>query len=431
MKIVKLRAENFKRLQAVEITPDGNLVQITGRNGSGKSSVLDAIFAALGGKPAVPTTPVRRGQKDAIVELDLGDMVVRRRFDDEGTTALQVESKDGATFKSPQTLLDAMLGRMTFDPLEFMRLKPREQLDMLRSVVTVDVDLDKLDALNRTDYDKRTDVNRDEKRLRTEAEAIVVPPDLPASPIDVSDLTAQLRSAAEHNASIETRKARRQTVRAEVNAHRQQALDFGARIDQLRRQITELEEQARAANAAADAAQARLDAAEALPEPINVDELEAKIADAQRINAGIEARTRKATKRAEADGMKAAADLLTAAINARATERDEAIARAEMPVPGLGFGDGEVTFNGLPFAQASGAEQLRTSLAIAMAANPKLRIVRIKDGSLLDEDGIRLVAEMAAARDFQVWMECVDSSGTVGVVMEDGAVKAVLPAGEP
>jgi recombinational DNA repair ATPase RecF len=42
MKITKLIAENVKKLSVVEITPDGNLVQITGKNGQGKSSVLDA-----------------------------------------------------------------------------------------------------------------------------------------------------------------------------------------------------------------------------------------------------------------------------------------------------------------------------------------------------------------------------------------------------
>ena len=49
MKILKLTAENFKKLSAVEITPDGNVVVISGKNGAGKSSVLDAIEAALCG----------------------------------------------------------------------------------------------------------------------------------------------------------------------------------------------------------------------------------------------------------------------------------------------------------------------------------------------------------------------------------------------
>ena len=59
-----------------------------------------------------------------------------------------------------------------------------------------------------------------------------------------------------------------------------------------------------------------------------------------------------------------------------------------MPVEGLGFGAGIVTFNGLPFDQASTAEQLRVSVAIAMAANPKLRVLRIKHGNDLDADNL-------------------------------------------
>lgn len=50
MKIVSLTAENVKKLTVVEITPAGNLVQITGKNGQGKSSVLDAIWWALAGR---------------------------------------------------------------------------------------------------------------------------------------------------------------------------------------------------------------------------------------------------------------------------------------------------------------------------------------------------------------------------------------------
>lgn len=47
MKIIALQAENVKRLVAIEIRPDGNLVQITGKNGAGKTSVLDCIWWAL------------------------------------------------------------------------------------------------------------------------------------------------------------------------------------------------------------------------------------------------------------------------------------------------------------------------------------------------------------------------------------------------
>ena len=63
MRIVQFHAENFKRLGLVEITPEGNLVTIGGKNGQGKSSVLDAIFVALKGRAVAPPKPIRAGEE--------------------------------------------------------------------------------------------------------------------------------------------------------------------------------------------------------------------------------------------------------------------------------------------------------------------------------------------------------------------------------
>ena len=79
MKIISLEAENYKRLKAIEITPDGNTVVIAGRNAQGKTSVLDAIWAALGGREGNKASkPIREGAETAKVRVDLGDIVVTR-----------------------------------------------------------------------------------------------------------------------------------------------------------------------------------------------------------------------------------------------------------------------------------------------------------------------------------------------------------------
>lgn len=138
MKIIQLRSNNVKRLTAVQITPTGDLVVIGGKNGAGKSSVLDSIMFAMAGKDSLPAMPVRRGASKAKVELDLGDIVVVRTFTPGGGTNLTVKSKDGRKFPSPQTLLDSLTGRLSFDPLEFSRQKPDEQAEVLRSLVGLD-----------------------------------------------------------------------------------------------------------------------------------------------------------------------------------------------------------------------------------------------------------------------------------------------------
>ena len=76
----------------------------------------------------------------------------------------------------------------------------------------------------------------------------------------------------------------------------------------------------------------------------------------------------------------------------------------------------------MPFSQASSAEQIRVSLAMAMSLNPKLRVIRILDGSLLDADNLALITEAAVAADYQVWIERVSDPSETAVVIEDGEV---------
>ena len=109
------------RLSAVEITPKGNVVKITGKNANGKTSVLNSIWMALGGKDVVPDKPSKDGEEKGSIVVDLGDIVVTRKFTEKATT-LTVENKDGAVFKSPQKVLDEMIGRLSLDPMRFIQL---------------------------------------------------------------------------------------------------------------------------------------------------------------------------------------------------------------------------------------------------------------------------------------------------------------------
>src|SRR5579864_5989965 len=144
MRILRLEAENIKKLRVVSVTPEGDVVQITGPNGSGKTSILDAIFYALDGTSGIPSKVVRNGTDHARVSVDLGEqkteLIVTREFAKDGATRLTVENTEGLRFKSPQSMLDALLGSLTFDPLEFTRMQPKQQLETLRGVVNLKVD---------------------------------------------------------------------------------------------------------------------------------------------------------------------------------------------------------------------------------------------------------------------------------------------------
>lgn len=424
LKIISLQAENVKRLVAVRIDPRGNLVQITGKNAQGKTSVLDSIWWALAGAGNVQNAPIRKGQNKATIKLDLGEVVVTRTFTkrEDGTagTSITVENADGARFPSPQRLLDSLLGSLTFDPLAFARMKPKDQFDALKGFVP-DVDFAAIERATKADFDKRTAVNRRAKELAAQAAAIQIPAAVPVDKIDEGALVDELAAVGKHNGDIEVRKANRERVTADAKKCREVAQQHRAEAARLTALAEECEGEAAAL-------EKKLADAPTLPEPKDEAEIRRRLDDAKRTNALVDQAARRRQLADEAAKAEAEAEALTAAMATREQDKREKIAAAQLPVDGLGFGEEAITLNGLPFEQASDAEQLRVSCAIAMASNPRLRVIRVRDGSLLDDDAMALLGRMADERDMQVWVERVDSTGKVGFVLEDGEVRHVPDA---
>lgn len=457
MKIIQLTAENVKRLKVVDITPKGPVIQVTSRkNGQGKTSVLDSIWWALAGEKNIQGTPIRKGAESGRIRLDLGDLIVERRFLSSGSSPITVRNTAGAQpgipdkklpiYGSPQEMLNALIGRLSFDPLAFARKKPREQYDDLRTIANLDLDLEALNAENSSDYKQRQDINRDAKAKRAQADGISVPDNLPAQPIDESTLLNQMQAAAEHNASIETRKARREQAQRDLADKKAEAVRLRERSSQVReqtarrvadlqRQIEQIESDGKTLAAklegeavtiveSGDDLERKIAQAPDLPAPIDMMEIRSQLEKAKAVNLQLLRRERKAELIREAEALDKQSSELTARMENRESQKTEALKRAVMPVDGLGFGDGFVTFRGLPLEQASDGELLRLSTEIAMSENPKLRVIRIRDGSLLDDDNLAIISQMAAEKDYQVWIEQVDKTGSVGVVLEDGEVVA-------
>jgi len=436
MKIISLVAENVKKLVAVEITPDGNVVEITGRNGQGKTSVLDSIWWALTGTSHIQAAPIRKGANEARIQLSLGEGKTvqlhvirnfRRKNDtDDYTTSIAVESADGARFPSPQKMIDALLGELSFDPLAFARMKPKEQFEALRQFVP-EIDFEAIDNANRGDYERRTEVNRFAKQERAAAAMIITPPDTPAEPVDKSALITELDAAGKHNEQLVQRRSNRDRLAQQIATNRRAVEADKARCDELLKEIQQIRDRALRLDAETDALQAKLDGAEALPTAIDTAPIVAQIKAAEAVNDNIRKLDERMKHTKRAIQLEEEAEQLTQRMKDRDEAKRAAIAAAKMPVAGLNFGDGVVLLNGVPFEQASDAEQLRTSVAIAAALNPKLRVIRIRDGSLLDDQAMQWLAGFAKDLDMQIWIERVDSSGSVGFVLEDGHLRKTQP----
>jgi DNA repair exonuclease SbcCD ATPase subunit len=429
MKIIELEIENVKRIKAVDLKPSDDVVVVSGKNGQGKTSVLDAIWWVLAGAKHIQAVPIRKGETKGRIKAHLGDkvveLIVERRFT-EGSSTVRVTTADG--FIPPggaQSVLDALLGELSFDPLEFARSDAKKQFADLLRIFPVGVDLEQVAAQNRADYERRTVINRDAKAARVKAEAIKVRPDLPAEPVDESALIDKMTAAATENTQIEQRKAKRKDTEQFAMNARSIASQIREKADNARQEAARLDAEASAKDAEADALLKKLANAEPLPEPTDIDAIRAEIITAKDLNEAIAARSSREQLEAEAKSLEVRSSELTKAIEERERTKVEALAAAKFPVDGLGFGDGVVTINGVPLEQASASEALKVSVAIGLAANPKLRVMLIRDGSLLDEDSRAQVAAMAQEADTQLWIEVARTDEPTGFIIEDGTARAV------
>lgn len=401
MKILELKSSNIKRLKAIELQLDEkqNLVFITGKNAQGKTSVLDSIWYALGGTKIAPEKPIREGQEEAKIELDLGDYKVVRTYTEKGSY-LKVENVEGAKYSNPQDLLNKIVGQLSFDPLEFARMEAKKQVATL--VNLTGLDFSEIDVRQKALTEERQFAGRELKAMGEIAlETIAAAEETAKKPeINISELSKKIQGATMANSLI-------------ANLEKE-SKDNEIKIQQLVKQITELQD--RQANISGQLKTlVKVDTSVLQTELANAETENSAIRDAKRI---VEEASGRAAKQKAYDGM-------TEQLEKLAAEKSEKLKAAKMPIDGLSFTEAGVIYNGIPFEQLSAAEQLKVSMAMAIATNPKLKVILIRDGSLLDKDNMAVIAELAKEFDFQIWIEKVDDTGKVGVYIEDGEIKSI------
>ena len=420
MKIIRLSASNVKRLRAIEITPDGNDIVLGGKNEQGKTSILDAIQMALGGKGAVPKQPVRKGEERAEIIAELDDLIVKRTFTAAGGTSLSVSSKDGAVYKSPQAMLDKLVGSLSFDPMAFATAKPAEQSEALRKLVGIDFAA--LDEERRGLYEERTAVNREGKSLAAQFEAAPLHADAPEAEVSAAEIARELEAARGHNAGIDQ-------ANEDLIDMAEDLASKDAEIDDAEQQIAALKKQLETLRGQREVMQIELDNADsrcAQMQPIDLTPIQSRLDTAEDDNRRVRDNAARADLEKRLEAKRAESRSLSGQIDAIDAKKQADIAAADLPLPGLGLHEnGYVTLDEIPFDQCSHAQRLRASVAMGLAMNPKLRVLLVRDGAYLDTDSLRLVAEMAAEHDAQVWIERVGEGEEVGVVIEDGSVKEV------
>ena len=442
MKIATVTVKDFKRVKSVRITPDADraIILIGGRNGQGKSSTLDALTAAFGGKKASPADPVRHGADEAeiVIELD-GGLTIRRTIAPDGESKLEVRDELGAV-KAPQTVLDKLVSGRFLDPLHFLAQPAKEQRAQLMKLIDGADRIAGLNEKRERAFTKRTEVGRD--LTKAEGELARLPEVQVGTPIDVAELTAEAKRLAEmqragdgigavlREAEMHASVAARNVNDAIAKAERieEQIAELQQQLDKVRASLPALQTASAEREAAVGVAKAKLDAAAAKWAELQPrrDQIEADLARAGEHNRKVYADEANNNRRAESaetvEKLTKEREDLTKVIATIDTRKAEILGAAKLPVEGLSIDEEGITLNGVPFQQASAAERLRVALGLACAASPDLGDVWIRDGALLDDESLAAIESHVKATGHRAWIERVGTKDPGVIVIQDGQV---------
>lgn len=446
LKIVEMRTENIMRVKAVHLQLDeeAGLVVIGGDNDQGKTTVLNSFVFALGGARTIPDEPLRRGADKGEIEVKLvgdsgAEYNVTRTFT-ENDSYLTVEDANGRAYRSPQNLLDAFIGELSFDPLSFKNESASDQREMLLDAVGLSEEMqenqDKIDEV----FSKRRDARKRVKRLEAKLEG-KEKPDGPDELIDQGEILNELREArAKHKEAEELRREYNraddavedeveefQDIQSEIETAADEIEELKARIKEYEEKKKELQKDAREQEETISAAEERAEeAAKSIPNDSDLPDIEAiedKLESVEETNEKVRERRRIESLEGDLAEAKEAFDEKEKRLEALRQQRQEAVEASDMPLDGLSVTGDTVQYEGFPFDQLSSSKQLKVSLAVAAALNPELRALRVEDGSLLDRKSMEQVKEFAEKNDFHVWIERVGEDDTVSIVIEDGEVQ--------
>ena len=426
LKILSAEIVNFKNISQKKVEFDGKSAIIIGKNNAGKSSLIQAIMSPLDSK-MVPDKAIKEGEERGSIELEIGgvlrDKLVRYTvgmyFSPENSKGrLSVTNDEEGQLPNSRTAISDLVGVIGFDMMEFIRLgktkdgrisKPgvREQIEILKKLMPQEVieSLYALDKEHEKAYNDRSEVNKDIKYKSTMLEGH-----------DYSQEDIEKYSEAKDASKI---KDSMSNLSDEIEKHSGVVNKIESKIDEsvlVDGTIARLTAELDRAKQNRERLAAQIEAGRiwlgknAKPD---IDSLTKELEEINNHNdKHKEVAELEKSKASLGDSVKKATDI-TSRLSAIKEEKKTIFGSNPLPVKGLTFDDEQIMLKGLPLNdnQINTATLIGIGCRIGMAMNPNLRLMIIKDGSLMDKKTLKFILKICDDKGYQVLIEMVDQEG--------------------
>ncbi|MFA5433184.1 MAG: hypothetical protein WC319_10035 [Candidatus Paceibacterota bacterium] len=406
MKVKRLFIRNIMGVAEIEVMPN-RVTLISGKNATGKTSIMSAIASIIGG--GHDASLLRKGEEggEAVIVFD-DDLVIEKTIT-ENNSKLAV-SKDGMSMKSPAKYVKELFGS-GFNPVSFLNMNERGRIDEILKNAPISMDvsaieditggivdgidymehpLKVIDKIRTSLYDSRTGFNRvvsDAEKTKREMRNAIVDVD-PSVTKEIEEKREELSRVEE---SISYAEQEYYENRESVNAEEQEE------IDNIKAKYAEIKESMRNKHdkivmSMQETKQAIRGELFALANQENllkqqehtrkyIDDLEKKIQ----------------TNNAESLRLSAAIDKL---------DRYKASLVADINIAGhtVNISDGKLLIDDIPYEKLNTAAKVSIAMSIAEANMGEARLAVIDGAECLDSDSLSAIAKEAEERDIQLIM---------------------------
>lgn len=252
MKVQKINIENYKNIGILEIQCDGKNFILRGKNGAGKTAVIEAVFKLLRGKGAVISDAVMHGQEEAKITVDIGnekvDLSVQVKIKKDGDYSLKMATAmpNGKLSKYTAGMIEFVKGLFhdhSIDPLKFRALSGKEQVATLFKLMPeLESEFKRIDQEKQAIQTARSSVKEMGEQVKFELKKLTFTEGLPETEVDPADLMEELNKAKEHNEQLEElREGWNKTV-SSISVYSDRTSSCQSRIDRMKAQIKQIED---------------------------------------------------------------------------------------------------------------------------------------------------------------------------------------------
>ncbi len=438
MKITKIKIKNLFGITETEL--DGQAVEISGTNGAGKTSVIDAIRYGLTNR-SDRSYILKKGETEGeiIIETDTGLHIGRKKRS--GQADYKSIKEGGKEIPAPESFLQNIFTPLQIDPVQFITLPEKEQNRIILDMIEFPWDLNWikeqfgeipsgvnyeqniLQVLSdiqseRGDYFmRRQDVQRDIRNKRAFVEDIAkdIPEHFEAErweAYDVGAAYAIITEAQRQNNLIDRARAFYDSYQNKVRGYEaERELELAAEQKRISAEKESLVAEIERKKAEIKAAEERLGTLDTVyadklavaeaqyrekiaklesdmkiaedclgKEKTDVSELQSEVTHAEAMKKHLNEYHRMVSMEEEIKGLKAIADELTRKIELARSLPGIILQTATIPIEGFTVENGVPLIHGLPVSNLSEGEKLNLCIDVTVSKPNALQLILI-DGT--------------------------------------------------